>query len=493
MSGDSADAHHAGDDIGYLSHDTSSADAMFKRYAEKAAMSFVPGAGGDGDAVRFGGGDDAEVKAQVKLGKDWQDCGPDESKQILEHLGKGEKVFIIKARGQDYRIDLTNSGDGKQINIKSNKERRLRLVEVEDPVDDPGVGDGDPSMSNAVMEAGQAGAGKSRKEDSAEVQQQKRWGAQSRRGGASDHPMKMLNDETHALDCFKYFEKKEEMLCGEWAAFYHSYSFAALIYEVHAAVGAVLFRFRSQHASLPRILVKDFYDIPDAPTLMKKFDSDFATNKRDHHPSYRKVGLSVMCSLIATGPEASPPAVFISGYSCRDLSFRGVLENILESCYVPRGKVKKLADEIIKLSEVHGLDVTQFGGKPCKSGRAGHILQIFIKRNLVDKLTYAAKPYGPIDHERMPISSWINSGKNVQYGQARVVAHPKNFLRATQVRMHVVSADPTFHRQRLDFQDALTKLLNGILGDPKAMEAAATGIYGGALPSWWTPENQLGK
>ena len=99
--------------------------------------------------------------------------------------------------------------------------------------------------------------------------------------------------------CFAQFEANEARLCGEWAVFYHScarvefgfgmsgltareldierfqclqcqilwgflldmlaiatwpmsssrYSFAALIYEVHAAVGSVLFRFRSQHSS----------------------------------------------------------------------------------------------------------------------------------------------------------------------------------------------------------------------------------------------------
>ena len=69
-----------------------------------------------------------------------------------------------------------------------------------------------------------------------------------------------------ARKCFAQFEANEARLCGEWAVFYHScaqlwyfaqacqasfeifarYSFAALIYEVHAAVGSVLFRFRSQ-------------------------------------------------------------------------------------------------------------------------------------------------------------------------------------------------------------------------------------------------------
>ena len=43
----------------------------------------------------------------------------------------------------------------------------------------------------------------------------------------------------------------------QWIYSLQRYSFAALIYEVHAAVGSVLFRFRSQYATLPRILVSD--------------------------------------------------------------------------------------------------------------------------------------------------------------------------------------------------------------------------------------------
>eukprot|EP00971_Amphidinium_carterae_P091484 1811265-Amphidinium_carterae.1 len=52
----------------------------------------------------------------------------------------------------------------------------------------------------------------------------------------------------------------EEKLCAEWAVFYHSYSHAALLYEVHAAVASVLFGFKSELAPLPRILMHEFKD-----------------------------------------------------------------------------------------------------------------------------------------------------------------------------------------------------------------------------------------
>jgi len=326
--------------------------------------------------------------------------------------------------------------------------------------------------------------------EAAVVAQQMEFGPQSRRGGASLAPYKVLEENPHAQECFAQFEHNEAKLCGEWAVFYHSYSFAALLYEVHAAVGSVLFRFRSQYATLPRILVHEFLEIPDAPTLARRFEAEFANNMRDHNPQFRKVAVSVMCSLVSTGPEACTPMVFVEGYSCKDLAFTNVLETLLEACYVPKSNVRKLANDIIRCSEKHGLDVSQFGGKACASGKPGHLLQIFVRRNLVDQLVYAAKPYGPIDEERMPISQWVNGNSPFSVGQARIVAHPKYFMQANCIRSFVASADPTFHKSRESFQEELVKLLNPVLGHPSLREKAAKGIYGGTLPSWWSAEDQ---
>mmetsp|Transcript_53502 Transcript_53502/g.96340 ORF Transcript_53502/g.96340 Transcript_53502/m.96340 type:complete len:529 (+) Transcript_53502:132-1718(+) len=424
-----------------------------------------------------------DVRVQIELEGGWRDCGNEETRQICEHLGRGDMgPFQMHARGQNYTIGFTGPDGGKQANSSTGKTRKLRVLDGGEEAA-PEVEDGAPGGELAPEE--KAGASVS-----PEVALQKEYGAQSKRGGASLHPYKVLTGNEHAEKCFQWFGQNEARLCGEWATFYHSYSFAALIYEVHAAVGSVLFRFRSQYATLPRILVHEFNDIPDSPTLVKRFNEDFATNKRDHHPDYRKVGLSTMCSLASTGPEACTAMVFIAGYSCKDLSFRSVLDNLLVSCYVPKAKVPKLGDEIIAMAEKHGLDVSQFGGKACKSGKAGHLLQINIKRHLVDKLCYAAKPYGPVDDERMPISEWMNSNKSFQVGQARVVAHPKYFMQANSVRMFVASADPDFHRNRQAFQSELIQKLGLILGEPSLRERAATGIYGGTLPSWWTAEDQ---
>lgn len=311
-----------------------------------------------------------------------------------------------------------------------------------------------------------------------EVLRQQRLGAQSKRGAAPQHQLEVLKHDRHAIRCFGKLAENEERLCGEWAVFYHTYCCAALIYEVHAAVAAVLFGFPSHMATLPRLLVNDFAQTPDASSLIRRFNREFASKKKDHQPEYRKVAISAMCSLVALGPEGSTPLMFVVGYSEKDLSFPGILHNLLQCCYVPDKDINKLAESIIALCETYDLDVSQFGGKKCSSGKTGHLLQIFIKRQLLDEFVYAAKPYGEVDHARHPISKWLNSDAKTNFGQARIVAHPKAFLSETCVQMHVVSADFRFHSRRLRFQQELTNLLCEILGDKATRERAAFSISG---------------
>eukprot|EP00434_Breviolum_minutum_P016065 symbB.v1.2.014158.t1/scaffold1028.1/size143234/10 len=385
------------------------------------------------------------------------------------------------------------------MNISTGKTRRLRILDAgeEEAVPEEDVA-GDALDAAPEVDAAVASA----PAEAPEVALQKSYGPQSKRGGASMHPYKVLEGNEHAKKCFAQFEANEARLCGEWAVFYHSYSFAALIYEVHAAVGSVLFRFRSQYGPLPRILVHEFKETPEISFLMKRFNEEFAENKRDHHPDFRRVGLSVMCSLASTGPEACVAMVFIAGYSCKDLSFRVCWRICWKAAtsHASRSANLRMRSLLCLRSMAwtsrnsgarpDGKRWEEFHDGPLLDGKAGHLMQLFIKRKLVDKLVYAAKPYGPVDDERMPISKWLDSNSSTQVGQARVLAHPKYFMQANCVRMFVASADPTFHRNRQAFQNELIQKLSLILAEPSLRERAATGIYGGTLPSWWTAEDQ---
>eukprot|EP00913_Durusdinium_trenchii_P028900 g27097.t1 len=156
----------------------------------------------------------------------------------------------------------------------------------------------------------------------AHIAEQKKLGAQSLRKQKKD-----------------YGPINEKEFCGEWVVFYHSYSSAALLYEVQAAVASVLFRFKAEFASLPRLLCAPFHHIPTAKRMLEEFPNDFACHR------LFQGGTS---SLLAHDSEAPAKSVFLAGYSVGPL--KGVLEKLLGSCGVPAGKVKGLATEIIKLA-----------------------------------------------------------------------------------------------------------------------------------------------
>merc|ERR1711972_967591 len=95
------------------------------------------------------------------------------------------------------------------------------------------------------------------------VAAQQKKGEQSLRKTKRDFGPLVSNDK-HGTKCFDEMLKNEKEFCGEWVVFYHSYSCAAILYEVQAAVGSVLFRFKAEFAGLPRILAHGFKKIPDA-------------------------------------------------------------------------------------------------------------------------------------------------------------------------------------------------------------------------------------
>jgi len=317
------------------------------------------------------------------------------------------------------------------------------------------------------------------------VAAQRKRGEQSLRKQKRDYGPTVSKDE-HGSKCFDEMLRNEKEFCGEWAVFYHSYSCAAILYEVQAAVASVLFRFKAEFAGLPRILGHGFRLIPDAEAMLAEFPK---WPDQDHNPAFKAVGLCGTSALLAPDSEAPAKSVFLMGYSVGSLA--GVLEKLLASCGVPGGKVAGVAKGVLAAAAKHGLDTSGIpGGKKCKSGRSGHMLQIFLRRELIDKYVYPAFPFGPLDKKRMlPLSKYLAEKEPIK-GQVRITFNPDVFLRATLARLFTFSADPTYHANRPAFIRDLVGLLEPILGDEEVRVKAATGIFGGKPPEWWTPEDQ---
>jgi len=304
---------------------------------------------------------------------------------------------------------------------------------------------------------------------------QAKLGPQSRRGMASQKPMDRLRVNPYALGLFESLDRNEEQLCGDYAVFYHSYSWAALLYEVRAAIAAVLFGFPSSLSPLPRLIESDYVDVPNAKVLMHKVKKEWAREKVDHVKQFRLVGISAMCSLVATGPECCLQVAFGEGYSCKNLDFRGMLETMLQPF---TSTADGLVDKVVAACEMHGLDTSMFGGTACDIKSRGHIVQIFIRRSLVDRLCYPAIPYGAIDERRLPFAAHMAGDRSFSFGQARLLARPRYFLQPSAVRMFVISANPVFQAERVQLQSELTMLFEDALKSPGVRATAIRAIAG---------------
>jgi hypothetical protein len=322
---------------------------------------------------------------------------------------------------------------------------------------------------------------KAKERQAADLTRQRELGAQTSRGlqgwpsfaGAFARKPQFA---AHAEQAFGELLNREMQMAGEWAVFYHLYNTSALVYEVQAAIASVLFKFGNSYGSLPRLLKEPFRKLQDAAAVVDAFPR---WPDNDHNPEFKGVGICCTTSLVAPDPEATPTEFFLNGYGVMTVGVE-VLEKLLTDCGagLDGGDVPRLAQQIIELSRRHGL--------PQSTGRdpEGHLLQIFIRRQSVDKFAYASLPHGVPDEERQPLSRHL-AGEGPICGQARLIVNPSAFMRAGTVRMYVCSASEEFHRARPTFQRELKELLRPVLGTPSVRERAARGIYAGELPAWW--------
>ena len=230
----------------------------------------------------------------------------------------------------------------------------------------------------------------------------------------------------HSVRCISTMMDREKEHCGRFAVFYHCYSLAALIYEVNSCIAEVLYGV-PDCPPMPRLLKGPFRHRPHIKTLLSSFTS---LSGQDHHPNFRAVAISVSCSLTAPQSEAPPIQTFENGYSCGDLSFQDVLTNIFRKMGATEDVSSSLAINCCKIAAKNHYNVQSFelpGSSSRTSERPGHLLQIFVRRDVVDDIAYGSQPYGVFDPSSNPLSAHL--AKDVApMGQARVFWHPSVFL-----------------------------------------------------------------
>eukprot|EP00727_Mastigamoeba_balamuthi_P009886 m51a1_g552 hypothetical protein (703) ;mRNA; r:452804-455145 len=240
--------------------------------------------------------------------------------------------------------------------------------------------------------------------------------------------------------CFRTMLKREQEHHGEFFVFYHSYSFASLLYEVQCVLAQAIFNLPDGFAPLPRLLTAPFHDKPILSMLVEEFSRMAG---QDHDPRFRALAISTSVSLFGEDTEAPPLSNFENGYSCGDLSFRGLLEGLVTACGARGRQVQSIADAIVAIGTKYGLATSMYGSRapramvyPGATGMStGNMLQIFVHRDLVDDVAYRAMPMGvPVNtHEKL--SGTLLKGPAA--GQARVFMHPELFTDSTKARLGI--------------------------------------------------------
>eukprot|EP01062_Namystynia_karyoxenos_P014827 TRINITY_DN1535_c0_g1_i1.p1 TRINITY_DN1535_c0_g1~~TRINITY_DN1535_c0_g1_i1.p1 ORF type:complete len:643 (+),score=206.51 TRINITY_DN1535_c0_g1_i1:99-2027(+) len=433
---------------------------------------------------------------------EWKDAGEKDNK-LLEaaYLACPSHVFCSTEMSFNPDVEyLYDWGTMTQCNCRTGTSVKLRRLDKDAPA---GEGAAPPETSEgagyaAAYEAEELGSDlppasapkaptfvPTLTKDVYDVQM--KLGPQSRRGDQKAGYGVAVTKDPHARKCFDQFLETERKFAGTHVVFYHSYSDAALLYEVQAALGRVLFRFKSDYGALPRLLRRPFGKIPTAGRMLEEFPKWGA--ERDHHQDFRMVGLCGVESLLAGDNEMTPGQFFLQGYSVMKGAYKGLLGKLFADCGVPKGEIKDIVARTLALAREYNLDTQPFGGETIKSGRTGHMLQILVRRELCDEYVYPSEPYGVPDESRMPLEAHLRKDVKAQ-GQVRITCNPDYFLRATCVRMFTASADKKFHEGREEFQKKLVEALQCILGDKEVRRKAAQGVWGDELPDWWDDDSQ---
>merc|ERR1711924_35447 len=95
---------------------------------------------------------------------------------------------------------------------------------------------------------------------------------------------------------------------------------------------------------------------------------------------------------------------------------------------------------------------------------AGHVMQIFVHKDVVDTVAHGAVPYGELAPNGWPVSSWLSRMKSID-GQARIFLHPAVFL-SDRVHLFTYSGAVTYGAvQRRLVLEEIHEVLDRIFDD----------------------------
>lgn len=277
--------------------------------------------------------------------------------------------------------------------------------------------------------------------------------------------------------------------------FYHSYSDAALVYEVQAEVARALYNLPDAFPPLTRLLRGPYRAVTSLSELQRLFSTVHGT---DHNLQYRSLVICASNSIFDDRHTEAPPLMcFQQGYSVGgEFSYRQLLGDLLRCLGLPAVHLTAVLDELVTIGTKFRLPMRQYGSDnlnhhaygPASSTSTGHMLQIFVRKNASPSLAYASLPYGKPETSRggLPMSIDEATGRTPACGQARLFMNPQAFVEGSDTETFHYSAirDLCSTEEARDLTRGalileLRRALAPLLGTPAALLRTEAGVNTG--------------
>jgi hypothetical protein len=254
--------------------------------------------------------------------------------------------------------------------------------------------------------------------------------------------------------CFHLMLHRENLYSNsEYVVFYHSFLYSHILYDVQTAIAEILYNLKSDiNRVVPRLSNMDFKNININNVKTK------TSKLKNHNKDIRKLLMSAACSLFAD-IELNIIRDFESGYSCADMKYKQLLQNLLIECNTLPEQLDELFTQIITHQYVPEKIRKGYLMRPScyLNENYGQILQIFIKKTILDEIVYKSQPYGIPDESPGDCASTTN--------QVRILASPEYFMNPDLVRIYRYASNKDTHKNRPIYIAFLKELLQKTLFD----------------------------
>ena len=249
--------------------------------------------------------------------------------------------------------------------------------------------------------------------------------------------------KSHYINSFKHMLKRENMYSnGEYAVFYHSYAYPHILFDLQTAIVELLYGLEPDiNRVIPRLI-----GIPFKTVTIDNIKKDLSmSNKKNNHDiGIRKVLISATCSLFANN-EIDNFNVFETGYSCADVNYMSILENLIITCFmgIDEESKKKLIEKILNdmvTSEMKSGYTSRPRFSCHRHGYDGRLLQIFVKKSELKHFVYKSLVFGKPNNTVGECSG--------EKGQVRILGLPEYFINSDIVKTYLYHADIKGMKQR---------------------------------------------